>query len=160
MKIKKNYFVIPLVVIATAAIGGWFTSNGMSWYDKTLIQPSLTPPKWAFPLAWNTIFILVAISALIIWNIKKNKKQEELMPTITGLFIANAILNAGWSLLFFQLQGILPAFIEMFFLIASLVLLVYYTRKISRAASLLLLPYLIWVSFATYLTYLILTLNA
>lgn len=159
MRIKKNYFIIPLVVIATAAIGGWFTSNGMSWYDTRLIQPSLTPPKWAFPLAWNTIFILVTISALIIWNIKKNKKQEKLMSVITGLFISNAILNAGWSLLFFQLQGILPAFVEMFFLIATLVLLVYYTWKISKFASLLLLPYLLWISFATYLTYLILMLN-
>jgi benzodiazapine receptor len=152
MKIKANYIIIPLVTIAVAAVGSWFTQIGMPWYQTELIQPELTPPSIVFPIAWNTIFILTTASALIMWNKFHHKKAM-------WIFGSNAILNVLWSLLFFTLQLITIAFIEMFLLEATLLALLYITWKKSRLAFTLLLPYAIWVCFATYLTYIIVLTN-
>lgn len=159
MKLKKILcptLIIILMVITVALVGSYFTSMGMTWYDTALIQPSATPPKWAFPVAWNIIFTLTTISAIIVWI--KGKKAKH-FALVIGLFILNAILNVVWSLLFFKLQLIFPAFIEMIFLEATLIALLILTWPISRLASFLLLPYTLWVGFATYLTYLIWALN-
>ncbi len=156
MKLKTNYLVIPLVTILVALLGSFFTSQGMDWYDATITRPELTPPKWLFPIAWNLIFLFTTISALIIWN--KGKKDRN-FKLIIGLFIANAILNLLWSLLFFKLQLIFPALIEMVLLEITNIALLLLTWRVSKPASLLLLPYALWVGFATYLTYLIHLLN-
>lgn len=157
MSLKPNYFIIPLVTIATAALGSFLTSSGMSWYDTQLIQPAITPPKIAFPIAWNIIFILTTISALIIFNSKKASKIRKRL--IADLFIANAALNVLWSLLFFNLRLLTPALVEMVLLEMTLVALMMLIWRTSKLSSLLLLPYAIWVAFATYLTSQIVLLN-
>jgi len=167
MKIKPNYFVIPLITIAVATLGSLFTTNGMMWYDNTLIQPEITPPDWIFPIAWNIIFILTTISTLIVWNKGKDGILQKIFHRhdlvrfrwIIGLFIANAVLNVVWSLLFFQLQLINLAFAEMILLETTLIALIILVWKTSKTASLLLIPYTLWVGFATYLTYLIVNAN-
>lgn len=170
MKFKLNYLVIPLITIAVAVIGSSFTLTGEgSWYREVLVQPDLTPPNWVFPIAWNTIFVLTTISALIVWNMGPAKKkflwffdihkEDKAYSAIISLFVFNAILNVLWSYLFFGIQNILGAFIEIFFIEASLIALIILIYKKSKIASLLLLPYALWVGFATYLNYLILILN-
>ena len=165
---KPNYVIIPAVTILVALIGGMLTGDGMAWYKETLIRPDLTPPDYAFPIAWNIIFGCTTISALIIWNkgttarflwweFRKNLSDRGWW--VMAFFVINAVLNVVWSLLFFKLGLIYPAFVEMFFLEATVLILVALTWKISRTASLLLLPYLLWVGFATYLTYRIVLLN-
>lgn len=169
LKIKPNYIIIPLITVFVAVAGGYFTTLGMEWYDATLIQPEITPPKWLFPIAWNLIFILTTISALIVWNkgkkietkflfIKKEKKAKR-YSLIIELFIANAILNIAWSLLFFTLKFITIALFEIILLETTLVLLITFIWKISKTASILLLPYAGWVLLATYLNYQIVILN-
>lgn len=168
LQIKTNYIVIPLITIAVALLGSYFSINGMVWYDG-LVRPELTPPKWAFPVAWNTIFLLTTISAVILWNKGQESKKifwffkRESMKTdywwIIGLFIANAFLNVYWSFLFFTLQNIDAAFIEMLALEITNISLIILIWNKSKTASLLLLPYAIWVGFATYLTWQILSLN-
>lgn len=169
LQLKPNYTLIPFIVIVVALLGSVYSSAGMSWYDAELIRPALTPPKLAFPIAWTTIFILSAISALIIWNKGKKDKKflwfkvgEKYTPYfwwIVGLFIANAVLNVLWSFLFFYKHLITAALVEMIFLEATVIALCILTWRISKAASVMLFPYAIWVAFATYLTYLIVVLN-
>lgn len=156
MKFKPNYLIIPLVTIVTAFLGSTITRNGMDWYYYVLGRPTVIPPTWVFPLVWNIIFICTTISALIIWNHRKNSY----FWWIIGLFIANAILNIFWSFLFFNLHLLKASFFEMFFLEATIVALMIMTWKTSKIASYLLLPYLIWVAIATYFTYQIILLNA
>jgi tryptophan-rich sensory protein len=156
MKFKPNYLVIPMVTIAVALLGSFFTSNGMAWYNAEIIRPSLTPPKIAFPIAWNTIFVLTTISALMVWNKGKKDKSKKV---IFGLFILNAFLNVFWSLLFFQMRQIELAFIEMILLEATIIALMILIWKRSKIASALLIPYASWLILATYLTYNILILN-
>ena len=154
MKLKPNHIVIPSITVLVAIVGSWITQGGMEWYKTELIQPGFTPPDWAFPIAWNIIFILTTISVLIVWN--KKSPRKNLIVTLFGL---NAFLNVLWSVLFFGDHLVFPAFVEMIFLELTLVALIPLIWKVSKAASLMLLPYLLWVGFATYLTHLINVLN-
>lgn len=169
MEIKKRYIVIPLITVAVAVFGGMLTSAGMPWYMSELVKPMLTPPKWVFPIAWNTIFLLATISAIITYNRANeeikfifftfHKKPKPVHVIALTLFGINAILNVFWSFLFFYLQKPQAALIEMFVLEATLIALHYFTWKVSRTASVLLAPYTVWVAFATFLTYQIVQLN-
>lgn len=169
MRIKPNYIVIPLITVLVALLGGYFTSLGMPWYDTVIIKPSITPPDWIFPIAWNIIFVLTTISVIISWNKGESKthflrifrrdREAKNYNLVIVLFILNAILNILWTYLFFGMHLINFAFVEMLLLEATLLFLVLFTHRISPLASVLLLPYTLWVAFATCLTYQILLLN-
>ncbi len=164
---KPNYIVIPLITVLVIILGSLFNSFGMQWYETQLIRPDITPPNYVFPIAWNIIFLCTTISALMVWNkpqfeerylvIFKRKAHD--FKLIIGLFAANAVLNVLWSLLFFSFRLIYIALFEMLLLEATIILLMILIWKHSKIASLLLLPYLFWLGFATYLTYIINVLN-
>jgi len=168
-KFKINYVIIPLVTVVVAVVGSFFSSSGMEWYKNELVKPQLTPPNWLFPIAWTTIFLLTMISAFIVWNsgqaekrfllVFKKKVEDTFLSLIMGLFIANAVLNVCWSLLFFTLRFTYAAFLEMMVLEATVLALIVLIYKRSKAASALLLPYAVWVAFATYLTSQVILLN-
>jgi tryptophan-rich sensory protein len=152
---KPNYFIIPLVTVLTSLIGSSFTDPQNSWY-KSLNFPSFTPPGYVIGLVWTVIFILTMISALLVWNGIVSRRK---LSIIGWLFILNAVLNITWSWLFFGQHLIAPAVIEAACLGASVIVLIAFIAPISRPAAWLLAPYAIWVSFATYLTYSIWSLN-
>lgn len=174
-QIKPNYILIPLITLIVGGLGVVFNNLGMTWYNTVLIKPALTPPKWVFPLAWNLIFVFATASALILWNtlphklnnfqklftflFKKTQQKIEDFKTIFWLFTANAILNAAWSFLFFTNQWIIAALIEMILLNITTIAIAIISWKHSRTASVFLWPYIVWVSFATFLTWQIYTLN-
>jgi len=149
---KLNYIIIPLIVFLTAFIGSFFTERGMMWYE-TLELPSFTPPGFVISIAWTIIFFLCLISGLIFWN--KGKKRKR----IALLFLLNALLNILWSFIFFNQHLIFLSIIEMILLNITTLLLIYRLIPVSRVASALLLPYFLWVGFATYLAYSIYLLN-
>lgn len=156
MKFKPYWSVIPLVTVLTAALGSFFSSNGMPWYDAVIIKPELTPDKWAFPVAWTTIYVLTACAALRLWN---HAPRGDRFNAIMLFFLANAFLNAFWSTLFFGLHEIEWAFYEMIALELTVLALMALSWKHSKLATALLVPYAGWVAFATVLTYQILQLN-
>lgn len=154
MHLKTNYIVIPLITIATISVGSWITSAGMNWY-KTINLPSFTPPGSFIGMVWTILFILATISALIAWNKAWGKRK-----TVVGVaFILNILLNVGWSVLFFGLHLVGPAIYEAALLGVSVLVLMILIWPVSKLASWLLAPYLAWVSFATFLTYTIWSLN-
>ena len=152
---KLNYFLIPLATIAVAVFGSILTSGDMAWY-KTIKIPSWAPPGALIGAVWTTIFILTAISALIVWN---RAQHAGVFWWIAAIFIANGILNVFWSYLFFNQHLLYAAGWEAALLGASVLALIILIWPISRLASSLLLPYAGWVSFATYLTFLISNFN-
>lgn len=166
MSFKLNYIIIPALVAGVAGVGGWLTSLGRSadnWYQM-LQLPLWAPGGDIISTAWTIIFILTAISLLIIWN----KLQHHTMRFryIIQLFVANAVFNIGWSYLFFIRHNLLAALIDAALILVSVlgIIILLYTYKGSqstsaRTAALLLYPYAGWVLLATYLTYTILTLN-
>jgi translocator protein len=153
LKIKPNYFIIPLITVLVSLVGSWLTDQGMVWYD-TLKLPSWTPPGFVIGIVWTVIFILTTISALIVWN------RRFFKPTIIGgYFLLNAALNVYWSFIFFYSGQIAASIWEMIALnLTTLILIVLIWRK-SKVAAGLLIPYFLWVTFATYLAYNIWVLN-
>lgn len=152
---KLNYIIIPLLVVAVSVTGSYFTSGGMEWY-ATISLPSWTPPGSVIGAVWTFIFILTAISIIIVWN--KSERDDRFYFILT-LFIVNGILNIGWSFIFFGMHWIAVAFFEAVLLGLTVLALIILIKPVNRLASLLLLPYFLWVSFASYLTYTIWQMN-
>jgi len=152
---KLNYIIIPLIVFLVAFAGSLITSGGMDWY-KTINLPVWTPQGSVIGAVWTTIFILSAISALIVWNKFPRGRSFSWIFIIFGI---NALLNIFWSYLFFDKHLLDFAFWEAGFLFISVVLLIILIRPVSRLAAILLYPYAIWGAFATYLTYTVWMLN-
>ncbi len=152
---KPNLLLIPILTFLTAAFGSWLTNRGMSWY-QSINLPGWTPPGSVIGTVWTVIFILAMISVLIIWNRYFTEKNFWL---IILFFIINALLNVGWSYLFFSLNLIGPAVFEAGLLGLSVLALIILIWPYSLTAAILLLPYFGWVCFATYLTYQVWLLN-
>lgn len=154
-KMRPNYLIIPLITLLTASLGSWFTNQGMGWYH-TLTLPPWTPAGSIIGAVWTLLFILATLAALLVWNRKLAKKRRRVIAAAFGL---NALLNISWSFIFFRLHQLSWATIEAGLLGLSVLLLVFLVKPYSRIANLLLVPYLLWVSFATYLTYIVWRLN-
>ncbi|MFH1187142.1 MAG: TspO/MBR family protein [Candidatus Levyibacteriota bacterium] len=156
---KKYYFLIPLVTILIAILGGFITSNNMDWYYSINI-PYWTPPGFVIGTVWTVIYTLIALSAIIAYlKIFSNKKLIKKKYQVSVAFLANAFLNFYWTYLFFGKHLIGVSLFEIILLGISIVILIYLLVPISKIASLLLAPYLAWVTFATYLTYSVYILN-
>lgn len=142
------------VALFLGAFGGLMTPIG-SWY-RNLAKPSLQPPDWLFGPAWTIILGLAAWSAVIAWRAAPDAATR---ADVVILFITNAVFHALWSPLFFRARRPDWALIEVVFLWASLVALVVGLWPIAQQASLLIVPYLLWVSFAAWLNRAIVRLN-
>ena len=149
----------PIIIAGGVALflgvfGGLMTPIG-PWY-KNLAKPSWQPPDWLFGPAWTIILGLAAWSAVIAWNAAPNAAAR---ADVVILFAVNAVCHLLWSPLFFRARRPDWALIEVVFLWASLVALMIGLWPISQFASLLILPYLLWVSFASWLNATIVRLN-
>jgi len=130
----------------------------MDWY-KTINLPSFTPAGGIIGTVWTIIFILTTISAIIVFTRDDEQTTRAQKWRIGALFIANALLNIFWSYLFFTQHEIGWATGEALILNLSVIFLIVCIWPISKTASILLLPYTAWVTFATYLSYIVYTLN-
>lgn len=151
----KNIFrLIASIVICQGAgiIGAVFTVSAIKDWYLFLNKPSFSPPNWLFGPVWTTLYFLMGISLYWIWI----KKQT---GNALKIFILHLILNASWSLVFFGLHNIFLALINIVVLWILILLVIVKFYKIERKASLILIPYLLWVSFATILNYNIWLLN-
>jgi tryptophan-rich sensory protein len=144
-----------LWAIVVAGAGGALTQLG-AWY-YALRKPSWQPPDWAFGPAWSVILVLAAIAAALAWRHATNGAQR---AEVLGLFAVNGVFNIAWSLLFFRLQRPDWALLEVPLLWLSILAPMLALGVFSRSATWLLLPYLLWVSFAAYLNLTIVRLNA
>nr|WP_314446160.1 TspO/MBR family protein [uncultured Sphingomonas sp.] len=142
------------VALFLGIAGGLLTEVG-PWY-RSLRKPRLNPPDWLFGPAWTLILGLAAWSATIAWDAAAGDEQRRVVLLLFG---ANALLHLLWSPLFFKWKRPDWALAEVVFLWASLVALVVGLAPISHKASLLILPYLLWVSFAAWLNWQIVRLN-
>lgn len=140
--------------LAVALAGGAMTEIG-PWYES-LRKPWFQPPDWLFGPAWTLIYALCVVSGVTAWRAAEGRGAKNAVIT---LFLVNAILNVSWSLLFFTLRRPDWAFVEVIFLWASIVALIAVLWRISRLSSLVLLPYLAWVTFAAVLNRAVVDLN-
>lgn len=144
-------FVISLVIVyAVAFLGSIFTtsSTNSAWYLNN--KPAITPPNFVFPVVWNILFFLIALSLYTAWVYSK-KTQKSKVAIIFGI---NLFLNFFWSFLFFKLQDPTCAFMDLGFLWLSILVMIFTTHEIRKSSSYLLIPYFLWVTFAGVLNYL------
>ncbi len=153
-------WMMPSLVAAAAALlvaglGATITQLG-PWYHG-LHQPGWAPPDIAFGPAWTIIFALTAIAGVTAWQAAPNRTIRD---TLVGLFALNGFLNLLWSFLFFRMHRPDWAGIEVLLLWASIAALIVACRRVSMRAAWLLVPYLIWVTFAGILNATVVQLNA
>lgn len=155
MRIKTNHIAISLITFFVAVVGSRLTFAGLGWYDN-LKLPAIAPDGSVIGLVWTVIYTLSTIAAILFWNTPRGKN----FTIIALLFLFNAFLNMLWSLLFFTLHSFLWAIVEMVLLNLVNLVLIALLWKYNRKSAILLVPYFLWVSFATYLAYLIGSLNS
>jgi tryptophan-rich sensory protein len=139
-----------------AFAGSLFTPSAGSWYYTTLVRPTWNPPGWLFPPVWTVLFVLMGIALSLVLDNGMDKKPVKISALLFGIQL---VLNLGWSASFFGLKSPLAGFVEILVLWLSIVMTIVVFARVSRPAALLLVPYLLWVSFASYLNFVILRLN-
>lgn len=157
MSFKKDaliLFVAFLISFATAGLGGALTDLG-PWY-QALKQPDWKPPDAAFGVIWSTIFTLGALSGWLAWR-HAPLLSERLV--VLAAFLINLGLNVLWSWLFFVQHRPDWSLVELYFLWASIVVMMVVSWRHSRLATVLLVPYLAWVTTAGFLNQANITLN-
>ena len=137
-------------------IGSFFTVSAIPAWYSTLTKPTVNPPSWVFSPVWTTLYFLMGVAAFLVWQKGLSNKNVRVALVLFGIQL---FLNALWSILFFGLQSPGLAFIDIIALWLVIVATMVAFYKISRPASYLLIPYLLWVSFAAYLNYSIWILN-
>lgn len=150
---KKPILIAFLLAIAVGGIGGAVTEIGPWYYG--LIKPSWQPPDWAFGPVWTLIYITTGIAGVRAWRLGDTRQRRLFLITL----LINCALNVLWSLLFFKIQRPDLALIEVGALWLSIVPLILLPLRYSPRSSLLMLPYLAWVSVAAYLNLTIVRLN-
>lgn len=124
-----------------------------------LQKPPLNPPNWVFGPVWTLLYILIGLSLYFFWNEKQS--PPKIISKKKGLqyFIIQFLLNFIWSLIFFKAHQPLVALIDILALIVFIILTMLQFYKVTAKAAIILLPYLLWVCFATYLNFMIVKLN-
>jgi tryptophan-rich sensory protein len=151
---KKPIYMAILLSLLVGGLGGAATEIG-PWYFQ-LQKPSWQPPDWLFGPAWTTIYVLTSIAGVKAWR----RADEVQRRYFLGALLLNLVLNLLWSLIFFTSQRPDIALLEVVPLWLSILLMVLLVRGYSPVSSVLMLPYLGWVAFATYLNWTIVKLNA
>ncbi|MGR4066530.1 tryptophan-rich sensory protein [Halomonas sp. LR3S48] len=134
-----------LLLVALVAMTGVLTPPG-AWY-AALDKPPLTPPDWVFPVAWTTLYLMMAVAA---WRATLRVPAAERF-TVLWPFVAQLVANGLWSILFFGLHWIFVALADLLLLWALILLTISRFARVSSLAAWLLVPYLAWVGFAGYL---------
>ncbi len=150
---KKLLFFILITIIPSFIVGSFTDSSGFD----TLIKPELTPPGFIFPIVWSILYILMGISSYLIY-VSPNGTDSQKKIALSIYFI-QLILNFMWTPIFFNLELYLLAFIWIILLIILVLFMIFSFYKIDKKAAYLQIPYLIWLVFAGYLSYMIYILN-
>lgn len=146
--------VIAGVVIAISVLGGLATDVQSTWYE-TLRKPEWQPPGYLFGPVWTTLYILLIISASIAWHSTSGQHRTSIMI----LYALNGALNLAWSFIFFRSRSPLVAGMDIIGVLLSIIWIIVRVWPISPLAAGLLIPYLLWVAFATVLNWTIVRMN-
>lgn len=137
-------------------IGSIFTTSAISTWYVTLTKPDFNPPAWVFGPVWTILYLLMGISAFLVW---RKDLEPKAIRSALSVFVVQLILNGLWSVVFFGLRNPAMALINIVLLWFTIIWTISVFYKISRSAAYLLVPYILWVTFAGYLNYSIWILN-
>jgi translocator protein len=149
-------FISILIPLLVGGLSGFFTSNGVTGWYSLAVKPSFNPPNWVFAPVWTVLYFMMGIALYLIW---KSESDKILKQTAIVLFVVQLLFNFFWSIIFFYAKQPGWAFIEIISLWAFIFLTIVFFNKISSTAAWLLIPYILWVSFASVLNFYIWKLN-
>ena len=154
-RLLKLFFAV-LICEGVGILGSIFTISAITTWYQTLNKPLFSPPNFVFGPVWTILYALMGISIFLVLE-KKIKVKER--NNLIYLFSLQLLLNFLWSVIFFYFHLPFVAFLEILFLWGSILLLIIKFWRYSKPASVLLIPYLLWVSFASLLNFSIFLLN-
>ena len=144
--------LILLVTFAASGIGGFVTSSFKEpWYSE-IILPTFNPPSWVFGPVWTTLYIFMSVAIWGAWNKSSDKK-------VLQVYFVHLFFNAMWSVIFFGFHQIFIALIDLGIILIFIILLMKIYYKINKISFLLMIPYLLWSSYALVLNTTIFYLN-
>lgn len=157
MKIIDILKLVASIILCQLAgfLGSLFTTSAIPTWYATLRKPFFTPPNWIFSPVWISLFLLMGISLFFVWR----KTDHPKFKIAFIFFFIQLILNVLWSVAFFGLKSPLLGLIDIFLLWIAILFTIVNFLKVSKMAGFLLLPYFLWVSFATLLNFSLWILN-
>ncbi|MEP1442060.1 MAG: TspO/MBR family protein [Hyphomicrobiales bacterium] len=150
MRIASTYIAFIALIFFVGMTSAFLSPPG-GWYEG-LNKPWFNPPNWIFPIAWTALYIMIGMAGARVW-------LAGLLGAPILFWILQLGLNGLWSYLFFGLHSPIAAFIEILVLLATIIGFILTTRRDEPIASLLFVPYVAWVGFATLLNGAIVYLN-
>lgn len=152
----RTYVISVTIALGVGGLSALLTSGNMDIYSR-IEQPPLAPPPILFPIVWTILYVLMGISAAMIYE-EKDRKPDEVRNALT-VYGISLFFNFFWSIIFFNMQAYLFAFIWLVVLWALILLTIIKYYRIRPIAAYLQIPYLLWVTFAGYLNFAIYILN-
>jgi len=135
-----------VLCFGVGAAGSYVTTPQIATWYATLIKPSWTPPNWLFPVAWNILYALMALSLWRLWE--RARVRAAGADRAIRLFLLQLAINAAWSPVFFGLHAIVPGLIIILALALVLTATIIAARRVDQAAAWMLAPYLVWIVYA------------
>lgn len=149
-----NFIFSLLTILITAGFCSYFNRIGMENFYNSIQKSALTPPNIVFPIVWGVLYVLLVLAFDIILNSTSEHKKSAI-----GQFLFNMLLQIIWCWLFFNNGNFLLGFAVLIILDFATAIIIEQFYKINRSAGWLLLPYMLWLLFATYLNWVVLALN-
>ncbi len=150
----KPYIISVLIALGVGGLSALLTQGNM---NNDFISPPLSPPAVLFPIVWTVLYTLMGISAALVYE--KGKEDDIDISSALGVYLSQLAVNFFWSIIFFNMQAYLFAFIWIILLWILIITMIKRFYEISPTAAYLQIPYLLWVTFAAYLNLAIYILN-
>lgn len=152
----KTYAFWIALAEAVGGLSGFLTRDGSKYFSATAIQPPLSPPAIVFPIVWGILYALMGISAARIYLAPPSPQRQQGL----NLFIAQLVVNFFWSLIFFNARAYGFAFLWLLLLWVLVLWMILTFRQVDPLAAKLQIPYLLWLTFAAYLSFGVWYLNS
>ena len=150
----KKFLLCLAIPLGVGGVSALLTSGNMQLFEE-INKPPLSPPGWLFPVVWTILYILMGVALYLVAMAKDTKAN---LPAYIS-FGAQLLFNFFWSIIFFNAKAYLFAFIWLVLLWVAIAVNIYFFYKVNKTAGKILIPYLIWVTFAGYLNFGIYLLN-
>lgn len=152
----KPYVISAAIPLLVGGLAAFLTKENMDLYDR-IRTPPLSPPGFLFPIVWTVLYVLMGVGAALVYE-KRGEKPQEAKKALQ-LYALQLLANFGWSLIFFNHQAYLLAFVWLLVLWVLILAMIRAFAEVDERAAYLQIPYLLWVTFAGYLNLAIYLLN-
>ncbi len=149
-----NFFFSLITVVITAALCSWFNRIGMQNFYEQIQKSALTPPDIVFPIVWSVLYVLLVLAFDMVLNAENLPIRNQVW-----LFLGNMLLQILWCYVFFAQGWFMLGFVVLIILDFATAILIEQFYEVNHTAAYLLLPYMAWLLFATYLNWTVVALN-